>query len=640
MIDSLFHILPALQQRRADSLIGWRQGKPVPLDCFLPRVASWHALVAAQSGQHCALYLEDSLDFAAALLACWQAGKSVWLSADTLAPSCMALADKVDFFIGAFPPQYQSLQIDADDGPWPQAAATACAPGGVAQDIASAAGGSVAAPAIVVHTSGTTGSAQAIPKQLAQLAAEVATLEAVFGPRLPANGGIAVIATVSHQHIYGLLFKVLWPLAAARPIHAHSESYPEPLAQLMAQQPCVLVTSPAHLKRLPAHLAWPQANLRAVFSSGGPLPAEVAQASGQLLGQVAIEVYGSSETGGIAWRQRPLSTTLPQDPAQPQQHAADSNPLPPPDTPWQALPGVAWRIDPATQQLEVCSPHLPDANWMQLADRARVADATHFLLLGRLDRIIKIEEKRISLDAIEALLCTSPLVQQARILVCDATLAEPLSASPSLRQQLAAFVVPSASGQQQLALLGKLAFNRILRQLLQNQIEAVALPRRWRYLSELPENAQGKTTHALLQAMLSERPRLPQMRELARLERASEAGADDEAAPVLERVTLEIIVPPDLLYLEGHFPQAPILPGVVQVDWALHYGRKYFRLNGDFCAMHALKFQYVIRPDCAVTLELHHDLARSCLNFRYYSAAGQHASGRLLFSAPPEPVST
>ncbi len=42
--------------------------------------------------------------------------------------------------------------------------------------------------------------------------------------------------------------------------------------------------------------------LRAIFSSGGPLPFEVAQESKRLLGPVPIEVYGSSETGGIAWR--------------------------------------------------------------------------------------------------------------------------------------------------------------------------------------------------------------------------------------------------------------------------------------------------------------------------------------------------
>lgn len=623
MIDHLTHLLPALHARAPDAILGWCHGTPVPVATFLARVTAWSdllasiphpatALPAADSAHsaaiprhlQCALYLEDSLDFAAALLACWQAGHTVWLSADTLTPSCSALAEKVDCFIGQFPRPWPARTLDTS-APWP-------VPATGEQAIAAAVASTVAASAfaafdpaavcLVVHTSGSTGAAQAIPKQLHQLAAEVATLEAVFGERM---GDAAIVATVSHQHIYGLLFKVLWPLAAGRPVHAHSESYPEPLLALLTRQPSVLITSPAHLKRLPAHLDWARAPLRAVFSSGGPLPADVAQSSASLLGEAALEVFGSSETGGVAWRQRTRGATL-----------AISL-----DTPWQALPDVAWRIAADGQTLEVRSPHLPDNTWLTLADRAQAVDASRFLLLGRLDRIVKLEEKRVSLDAIEALLCASPLVAQARVLLCDASNE---AAGPSRRQQLAAFVVPSPQGQAQLDETGKPAFNQHLRQLLQHQVEAVALPRRWRYLTQLPLNPQGKTTHAMLLALLdAARPRLPHMRELAH---HSEGG--------MERVTLEITVPPDLLYFDGHFAQVPILPGVVQVDWALHYGRQYFALPARFSAMHALKFQFVVQPDYPVTLELQHDRQKASLQFRYFSSAGQHASGRLLFVHP------
>lgn len=604
MIDQLSHqlthLLPALHARAPQAIVGWRHGAPVTVAALLARVSAWRDLLAneplAPRSLQCALYLEDSLDFAAALLACWQAGHTVWLSADTLAPSCAALAGKVDCFLGEFPHPWPARNLD-NSAPWLEPDVS----DDTAPDITANAF-DPAALCLVVHTSGSTGTAQAISKNLHQLAAEVATLEAVFGARM---GDAAIVATVSHQHIYGLLFKVLWPLVASRPVHAHSESYPEPLLALLARQPSVLITSPAHLKRLPVHLDWAQAQLRAVFSSGGPLPADVAQSSASLLGQAALEVFGSSETGGVAWRQRTSGATL-----------ASSL-----DTPWQALPQVAWRIAADGQTLEVRSPHLPDHEWLTLADRAQAIDASRFLLLGRLDRIVKLEEKRISLDAIETLLCASPLVAQARVLVCDASNE---AAGPSRRQQLAAFVVPSPLGQAQLDAAGKLAFNQCLRQLLQHQVEAVALPRRWRYLPQLPVNAQGKTTHAMLLALLDEaRPRLPHMRELAR-----------HSEEAIERVTLEITVPPNLLYFDGHFAQVPILPGVVQVDWALHYGRQYFALPANFAAMHALKFQYVIQPGCPVTLELQYDRQKASLQFRYFSSAGQHASGRLLFVRP------
>jgi 3-hydroxymyristoyl/3-hydroxydecanoyl-(acyl carrier protein) dehydratase len=136
----------------------------------------------------------------------------------------------------------------------------------------------------------------------------------------------------------------------------------------------------------------------------------------------------------------------------------------------------------------------------------------------------------------------------------------------------------------------------------------------------MPVNAQGKTTLAALLALLddgaTEAPRLPQLREL-------EADA--------RRVLLEVTSPANLLYFQGHFDAAPILPGVAQVEWAIQLGRRYFALPAVFRGINALKFQHVIRPQMPVQLELVHDTQKNSLNFRYLSEAGQHASGRIQF---------
>ena len=570
----LEQLAAALSARAPAATVGWRAGRAVDNAEFIARMWRWHDLLRAQAGSRFALYLEDSIEFGAALLGAWQAGKTVWLSADTLEASCAALRASVDGFLGEFPAAYAPLRPSED-------AADAQARDAVALD-----GGF---PALVVFTSGSTGAAQAIPKKLSQLASETVTLQALFGERA---GDAAVLATVSHQHIYGLLFKVLWPLSAGRAIHAASISYPEQLAAALIAAPCVLVASPAHLKRLPEHLDWSGAgaNLRAVFSSGGPLALETAQASGKLLGSVPVEVYGSSETGGVAWRQRVAGS----------------------DESWLAMPGVDWRVATDVRQLEVRSAHLADDRWLQLADRATAANGGRFLLLGRSDRIVKIEEKRISLDAIEAALVASKLAVEARVVLCNPVQGE--------RQKLAAFVIPSAEGRALLADGGKQALNQRLRAALAGTVEAVALPRRWRYLDQMPVNAQGKTTLAALLALLDdtpvEAPRLPHLREL-------------ELA--LQRVLLEVTAPANLLYFQGHFEVAPILPGVAQVEWAIQFGRRYFTLPASFRGINALKFQHVIRPDMAVQLELVHDTQKNSLNFRYLSDAGQHASGRIQF---------
>jgi 3-hydroxymyristoyl/3-hydroxydecanoyl-(acyl carrier protein) dehydratase len=201
-----------------------------------------------------------------------------------------------------------------------------------------------------------------------------------------------------------------------------------------------------------------------------------------------------------------------------------------------------------------------------------------------------------------------------RIVVCDEI--------PGQRQQLAAFVVASAQGRRFLSDTGKLAFNRNLRALLVGMIEPIAYPRRWRYLEQMPINAQGKTTRAMLLALLDARPREPQWQIVEQSER---------------QVKLEVTIPEDLFYFEGHFPQSPILPGVVQLDWAIAVGRRHFVMPPCFRAAAALKFQHVVQPGNVITLELAHEPEKNSLNFKYLSAQGQHSSGRLLFAAAAAP---
>ena len=559
----------SLAARPLTSVAGWRGAAPDTLGALLERAGAWRALCLRTPGSQAALYLEDSIEFGAALLGAWQAGKTVWLSADTLDASCAALGERVEIFLGEFPARWLPLVPEADER-------CALPLTGLAPDF----------PALVVHTSGSTGAPQAIHKRFSQLSSEVATLEQLFGTKV---GTADVIATVSHQHIYGLLFKVLWPLAVGRAIHAHSLAFPEQLAQALALRPCVLVASPAHLKRLPEHLDWTgaAAQLRAVFSSGGPLTPESGAMAGRLLRRTPIEIFGSSESGGIAWRKR-----------QPGASGA-----------WETMPGVAWRAGQGGL-LEVRSPHAGSDDWLCLADRIEPASETHFMLLGRADRIVKIEEKRVSLDAVEAALLATGLAREARVILD----------SGARRQALAAFVVLSDAGREQLAEEGKAAFDRGLRQQLAHAVQAVALPRRWRYLDQLPVNAQGKTVQSLLQALLGGAP--------AARPRHPEAAVLEEGAG---RVLLALTVPATLLYFEGHFAQAPILPGVVQVDWAIHFGRRHFCLAPDFRGINALKFQQVILPDASLFLELSHDSAKGSLQFRYFSDAGPHAGGRILF---------
>jgi 3-hydroxymyristoyl/3-hydroxydecanoyl-(acyl carrier protein) dehydratase len=149
----------------------------------------------------------------------------------------------------------------------------------------------------------------------------------------------------------------------------------------------------------------------------------------------------------------------------------------------------------------------------------------------------------------------------------------------------------------------------------------VGLPRLWRFLDALPVNAQGKTSHADLLALLETAPALVTEPQSRLLERDA------------EHAVFELIAPDDLVYFNGHFYGQPILAGVVQVDWAIAYGRRCFDLPPLFRAIQMLKFQRLIVPDTPFRLELVYQSVSATLSFKISTALGTHASGRLLFGA-------
>ncbi|WP_431098124.1 AMP-binding protein [Polaromonas aquatica] len=553
---------------------------------LLQRTDAWQSVFSARPESHCAIYFNDPFEFAAALLAVWHAGKTAVLPGDDRPDTLLAMVEAGYLLAGDLPDALQ---------PGAGAQTTQRQPLDPAQT------------RLRLYTSGSQGRPEAIDKRLDQLASEVGALEEAFGQWLD-DGAPTVWATVSHQHIYGLLFLVLWPLAAGRPFGLRRLLYPEDLAACLGAQASILVSTPAHLKRLAEPPDWQQARqqLRAVFSSGGPLPFEVSQSAAVILGRAPIEVFGSSETGGIAWRQ---STAA--------------------DQPWQPFADVQWRLD--GDCLAVQSPRLPDTAWWTTSDRAAPAGAGSFRLLGRVDRIAKIEEKRVSLSAVEQLLLKTPWVQEAKALVVDTAV--------GARVGVVAVLTPAG---RDLDSQGRRGLLESLREALSSGVEALAIPKRWRFVEALPVNAQGKSTEALLAALFAAqapaaRPEMPAVQWLER--------GDTDAL-----VTLDIHA--GLTVFDGHFEVSPILPGVAQLDWALSLGRECFSLPQHFVRLEALKFVRPVQPGTALYMALQFkprlaDASLCSLGFRLYSfegadAAGaapnEHASGRAVWSYEPGAV--
>ena len=97
------------------------------------------------------------------------------------------------------------------------------------------------------------------------------------------------------------------------------------------------------------------------------------------------------------------------------------------------------------------------------------------------------------------------------------------------------------------------------------------------------------------------------------------------------RAEFDIRVPPELVFLQGHFPGEPVLPGVVQVHWAIELASERFDLKPDFTAIEGLKFHRVIEPGAALRLVVEYDDAPGRMRFCYTSGGDTCSQGRVLF---------
>ncbi len=80
-------------------------------------------------------------------------------------------------------------------------------------------------------------------------------------------------------------------------------------------------------------------------------------------------------------------------------------------------------------------------------------------------------------------------------------------------------------------------------------------------------------------------------------------------------------------WFEGHFPDQPVLPGVVQIDWALGFSECLGVNMGMFTAIPRVKFNALILPDMVLRLNLTRKSAR--LQFVYESMTGVHSKGSI-----------
>jgi acyl-coenzyme A synthetase/AMP-(fatty) acid ligase len=304
--------------------------------------------------------------------------------------------------------------------------------------------------AAIVFTSGSTGDPVPYRKTWGSLvrvaAAEIEIL------RLRARPGMALIGTVPPQHVFGLEASVLVPMQGGLAVHARRPFYPADIrAELAAlPPPRALVTTPVHLRALLAEQdELPPADF--LLCATAPLSPQLAAQAEARFGAPLHEIYGCTESGGIASRR-----------------TVESNE-------WRAMKRVALRTDGTGTWVK--GGHV-EADVL-LADVIELRGRGRFLLHGRTADLVNIAGKRTSLAHLNYHLNSIPGVR-------DGTFVVPDQGSEAVTR-LSAYVV--APGLTRASLLAAL----------RQRIDAAFLPRPLHFVEALPRNETGKLPRRALE---------------------------------------------------------------------------------------------------------------------------------------------
>jgi uncharacterized membrane protein len=437
---------------------------------------------------------------------------------------------------------------------------------------------------ILMYTSGSTGKPRAVQQRLTEFETDNAFVLSRWGEEFLKR---KVCSTVSQHHIYGLLFSILLPFTAGIPFGRRRVQYPEEMEKLIDDS-YMIITTPSFLKRAVEIETAESLKLRRpwVFTSGGVLTPETAQKTEEIFGFWPVEVYGSTETSGIAHRQ---SKNGPE---------------------WTVFDNaVISKNDEGC--LVIRSPYIRDPAGFTTGDLVKILDDGRFILKGRADSIVKIEEKRISLPEVESRIMQSGLVSDVCVVAME-----------DRRQYLVAALVLNEAGRQKFRDTEKYARNRYFQEYLLRFFENVLLPKKWRYLDELPLDAQGKKKKLDIQALFT--PANPHGIPAEKVLKKTETA-----------VRLELFIPAGSEYFDGHFPEFKLLSGVAQIELAARFAARYLGTGIYVRSAKRIKFSRAIRPDSRMCLELTYTAEKKALAFKMSdSHDAVYSAGTLTFGEP------
>ena len=273
-----------------------------------------------------------------------------------------------------------------------------------------------------------------------------------------------IASTVPPYHIYGLLYTVLVPFLASATVLGKNYVFPQEIIGALKENPAtVLVSVPVHYRILNG-AAIHARHLRIAFSSAGPLDREDGIYFYRQTGVGLEEIYGSTETGGIACKCAAVGREL--------------------------LEPFAW-VQCKTREERICvkslliSPDLPvdEQGFYMTGDRVKFESGGGFILLGRADGVVKVGGKRVDLNEVQDKIKLIPGI-------CDAFVVS-LPGRKGRDADIAAVIEGDIAEAE-------------LKRILSEKFEPFAVPRRVRLVGKIPATSTGKyDREAIMKLFLS-----------------------------------------------------------------------------------------------------------------------------------------
>ena len=406
-------------------------------------------------------------------------------------------------------------------------------------------------------TSGSSGKNKCIKKNLTNLINEALDINKTFD--FSKEEELVITSSTTCAHLFGLTMGFAFPLCTHRTIYANVIEYPD----RYNIENSLFVSTPSFLDSTRKNRAVLN-GAKYIASAGSKLKDETYKYLESFC--KVIEIYGSTETGVIAYR-------------------TDSN-----HKDMTLFENV--NIFPFENSVMVKTPYALE-NEVEICDRIEIVN-NKIVLKNRTDRLLKIQEKRVSAEDMENFLNDNDFVSES---FCF-----------KYNDKIACLCALTNTGRDFLLKNGIIELIKNLKAFCKLKYDVI--PQRWKFTDIIPRTRAGKIDKLYIQHLFEINLTFPVV-----LDRESSDNT----------VIYKLFFHKNCNFYSGHFPDYPITPGVVQLYLASFLGERCFSKTLSDGQIRRIKFSNIIHSGEIVYLKLTHK--EKSINFEYYNDENNLSSG-------------